>query len=272
MHFATTADEVRVATDAALGEAEALVVAAIATGGRGTFATVLLPLDEADARIAAGYATGAFMARVHVDPAVRDAGQEAEERLDRWRVDLPFREDLAATIFAFAASPEAAGLEGEPRRLLDRLLRDLRRAGHGLDAATRAEVRRLEGRLVELSSAFQRNIDEFEDGLDLTRDELDGLDDDFVAGLRPGAGARHVPGHPGFARRLPVHAAGAAARPAPGVRASPVQRGARRERAAPGRGPRDPSADCRAPGVRIVGPLRHRGEDGGRPGGGARLL
>ena len=129
MHFATTADEVRVATDEALAEAEALVVAAIATGGRGTFATVLLPLDEADARIAAGYATGAFMARVHVDPAVRDAGQEAEERLDRWRVDLPFREDLAATIFAFAASPEAAGLEGEPRRLLDRLLRDLRRAG-----------------------------------------------------------------------------------------------------------------------------------------------
>ena len=187
MHFATTADEVRAATDEALTEAEALVVAAIATGGRGTFATVLLPLDEADARITAGYATGAFMARVHVDPAVRDAGQEAEERLDRWRVDLPFRDDLAATIFTFAAHPEAAAVVGEQRRLLDRLVRDLRRAGHHLDAATRDEVRRLEGRLVELSSAFQRNIDEFEDGLDLTRDELDGLSDDFVAGLRPGA-------------------------------------------------------------------------------------
>ena len=187
MQFATTPDEVRAATDAALDEAEALVAAAVATGGAGAFDNILLPLDEADARIAAGYATGAFMARVHVDPAVRDAGQEAEERLDRWRVDLPFREDLAAAIFAFAAHPEAAALVGEPRRLLDRLVRDLRRAGHHLGAATRDEVRRLEGRLVELSSAFQRNIDEFEDGLDLTRDELDGLSDDFVAGLRPGA-------------------------------------------------------------------------------------
>jgi thimet oligopeptidase len=187
MQFATTPDEVRAATDAALDEADALVAAAVATGGAGTFATVLLPLDEADARLAAGYAAGAFMARVHVDPAVRDAGQEAEERLDRWRVDLPFREDLAAAIFAFAAKPEAAALAGEPRRLLDRLLRDLRRAGHGLDATARNEVRRLEGRLVELQSAFQRNIDEFEDGLDLTRDELDGLSNDFVAGLRPGA-------------------------------------------------------------------------------------
>ena len=187
MSFATTPDEVRAATDAALAEAEALVAASIATAGAGTVANVLLPLDEADARIMAGYATGAFMARVHVDPAVRDAGQVAEERLDRWRVDLPFRDDLAATIFAFAASSEAATLAGEQRRLVDRLVRDLRRAGHGLDAAARDEVRRLEGRLVELSSAFQRNIDEFEDGLDLTREELDGLSDDFVAGLRPGA-------------------------------------------------------------------------------------
>ena len=187
MQFATTPDEVRAATDAALAEADALVAAAVVTGGAGTFETVLRPLDEADARLAAGYAAGAFMARVHLDSAVRDAGQEAEERLDRWRVDLPFREDLATAIFAFAARPEAAALEGEPRRLLDRLLRDLRRAGHGLDSATRDEVRRLEGRLVELQSAFQRNIDEFEDGLDLTRAELDGLSDDFVAGLRPGA-------------------------------------------------------------------------------------
>ncbi len=186
MRFATTPDEVRAVTDAALAEADELVAAAVATGGAGTFETVLLPLDEADARLRAGYTAGAFMARVHVDPAVRDAGQAADERLDHWRVDFPFREDVATAIFAFAASPEAADLAGEPRRLLDRLVRDLRRAGHGLDAPTREEVRRLEGRLVELQSAFQRNIDEFEDGLDLTREELDGLSDDFVAGLRPG--------------------------------------------------------------------------------------
>ncbi|HSW42382.1 MAG TPA: M3 family metallopeptidase [Patescibacteria group bacterium] len=187
MQFATTPDEVRAATDAALTEADALVAAVVKTGGTGTFATVLLPLDEADARVSAGYASGAFMARVHADPAVRDAGQSGEERLDRWRADLPFREDLAAAISTFAASPEAAALVGEQRRLLDRLVRDVRRAGHGLDSATREEVRHLEGRLVELQSAFQRNIDEFEDGLDLTRDELGGLSDDFVAGLRPGA-------------------------------------------------------------------------------------
>ncbi len=186
MHFATTPEEVRSITDAALAEADALVATAVATGGAGSFSTVLLPLDEADARLSAAYAAGAFMARVHVDPAVRDAGQEAEERLDRWRVDLPFREDLAAAVFAFERSDAAAALAGEPRRFLDRLVRDLRRAGHALDPATRDEVRGLLGRLVDLQSSFERNIDEFEDGLELTREELDGLADDYVAGLRPG--------------------------------------------------------------------------------------
>ncbi len=190
MHFATTPDEVRALTDAAIAEADDLVAAAVATGGAGSFETVLLPFDEADARLAAGYAGGAFMSHVHVEAAVRDAGQEADERLNRWRVDLLFRDDVAATVATFAASPGAAALTGERRRLLARLGRDLRRAGHGLEPATRSEVRSLQGRLVELESAFQRNIDEAQDGLDLTRDELDGLADDFVAGLRPGA----VPG------------------------------------------------------------------------------
>ncbi len=187
MRFATTPDEVRDATDAALAEADELVATAVRTRGDGSFDEVLLPLDEAADRIGAGYAVGAFMARVHADAAIRDAGQRAEERLDRWRVDFPFREDVAATVFAFAASPAGDALTGERRRLLDFLLRDLRRAGHALEPETREEVRALQRRLVELESSFQRNIDEFKDGLELTREELDGLPDDYVAGLRPGA-------------------------------------------------------------------------------------
>ena len=58
MHFATTPDEVRAVTDAAIAEADGLVAAAVATGGAGSFEAVLLPFDEADARLAAGYAGG----------------------------------------------------------------------------------------------------------------------------------------------------------------------------------------------------------------------
>jgi Zn-dependent oligopeptidase len=190
MHFATTPDEVRAVTDAALAEADALVDAACATRGRGTFAEVLQPLDDAFDRVAVAYGRAAFLAEVAVDPAVRDAGQEADERISTWRVDLPFREDLAEAATALAGSPAGAALEGEERRFLDHLLRDLRRAGHGLATEVRSELQGLLGRLVAVESAFARNLAEAGGGLDLGREELDGLPDAFVDRLGPGT----VPG------------------------------------------------------------------------------
>ncbi|HYN48267.1 MAG TPA: M3 family metallopeptidase [Candidatus Nanopelagicales bacterium] len=194
MQFATTPDEVRAITDAALVEADALVGAACATGGLGTFAEVLQPLDDALDRLALAYGRGAFLADVAVDPAVRDAGQEANERISTWRVDLPFREDLAAVAAAFAASSDGAALEGEERRFLDHLLRDLRRAGHGLAPEVRGEVQGLLGRLVTVEIAFSRNLAEFKGGFDLTRDELAGLPDAYLDRLPPGEapGTFHV--------------------------------------------------------------------------------
>ncbi len=174
-------------TDAAISEADALVEAAVATDGVGDWAAVQAPIDEALARLAAAYGQGAFMARVHPEPAVRDAGQAAEERLTKWRVDLPFREDLNAAVSTFSGSENAAALSGERRRFLDHLRRDLRRAGHDIAPDQRAELKTLRARLVELEVAFQRNIDEFQDGLELTRDDLAGLPARYVEGLRPGA-------------------------------------------------------------------------------------
>ena len=188
MHdYATlTPADLAAVTDAAIVEADALVDAAVATGGAGDWAAVMAPIDEAIAVLALAYGRGAFMARVHVDPAVRDAGQAAEERLTKWRVDLPFREDLNAAAVAYAATADAAALTGERRRFLDHLLRDLRRAGHDLAPDRRAELQALRARLVELEVAFQRNVDEFEDGLELLPDDLAGLPAPYVEALRPG--------------------------------------------------------------------------------------
>ena len=127
------------------------------------------------------------MARVHPDPAVRDAAQAAEERLAKWRVALSFRDDLYRAVRDFAATDEAAGLRGERRRLLDHWLRDFRRAGHELPVAARAELEQLRNRLVELEVVFQRNVDDVHDGLELTRDDLAGLPDAYVSRLPPGS-------------------------------------------------------------------------------------
>ncbi|MGH9052047.1 MAG: M3 family metallopeptidase [Acidimicrobiia bacterium] len=174
-------------TERALRQAESLLESVI--GAPRTFAGTMAPLDEITASLADAYGEGAFMSRVHPDPEVRATGSAAEERLDKFRVELAFREDLYRAVSEYAETEEAPSLSGERRRLLDHWLRDFRRAGHQLPPETRGEVERLRARLVELEVAFQRNVDEYEDALELTREELDGLPDDYVARLRPGSRA-----------------------------------------------------------------------------------
>ena len=186
-YTAVSAQSVEADTDIGLAEADVQVAGASAPRGRRTFADTMLPLDRALDRVQEAYGRGAFMARVHTDPAVRDAGQAAEERLAKWRVALAFDAQLHEAVRSFAGTPEATALTGERRRLLDHWLRDFRRAGHELAPGARAEVEKLRERLVELEVAFQRNVDEFHDGLDLTRAELAGLPDAYVQRLPEGA-------------------------------------------------------------------------------------
>ena len=200
-------------TDAAIARADALVAEAVSAPP--SFRGTLLPLELAGAELVRSYGRGAFMGQVHTDSAVRDAGNEAEERLNKWRVAVVFRRDLFEAVSAFAATDEARQLTGESRRLLDFWLRDFRRAGHELTAEERAELERLRTRLVEVEVAFQRNVNEYKDGIDVTREQLAGLPESYVERLSPGDGARDLPGQPRLPRAEPVP------RPGPGPRAAP---------------------------------------------------
>jgi thimet oligopeptidase len=181
-----TADDVAAVTHAAVATADALVERAAASVEHPSLAATLQPLELAGAAIADGYGRGAFMGQVHTDAAVREAAHASEERLNKWRVDVAFRDDVNKAVQAFAATPEAGSLAGEDRRLLDHWLRDLRRAGHALEPAQRDELQRLRNRLVELGVAFQRNLNEYRDGIDVTRDQLAGLPDSYIERLSPG--------------------------------------------------------------------------------------
>ena len=98
-------------------------------GDSPTFESALQPLELAAAALVEGYGRAGFMGQVHTDAAVRDAGNDAEERINKWRVALVFRDDLYRAVRAFADTDEAKALEGERARLLVHWLRDFRRAG-----------------------------------------------------------------------------------------------------------------------------------------------
>ncbi len=151
-----------------------------------TFETTIAPLDRIDAIRARAYGQGPFMARVHADEEVRQAGSAAEGRLNQWYSSLGFRRDLYEAVEAYAATDEAASLEGEAARLLEFVRRDLRRAGHELEAPDRAELEELTGHVIELGVQFAANIDAVEGGIDVTRDDLDGMPEGWIGRLEQG--------------------------------------------------------------------------------------
>jgi len=182
----TTAASVRAVVDEAIAAADATIDQIAAPGTARTWAATMAPLDAINAAMTEAYGKGPFMARVHPDKGVRDAATEAEETATKWSSDLTFRRDLYEAVEAFAATDEAAALDGEEARLLDFTRRDFRRAGHALTGAQRSEVQKIRTRLVELGVAFGRNIDEYQDGLDLTREQLAGTDESYIDRLDPG--------------------------------------------------------------------------------------
>ena len=184
-----SAESVATETDAALARAEELIRRSVASVDAPSFADTMAPIEAAAAEVAEGYGRGGFMAHVHPEATVRDAGREAEERITKWRVALAFRDDLYAAVHAFADGRDAAELATEERRLLDHWLRDFRRAGQELEPAQRRELEGLRERLVELEVAYQRNISEYDDAIEVTREQLDGLPDSYIERLRPGATA-----------------------------------------------------------------------------------
>ncbi len=172
--------------EGALSEADRLVAGVVDPTTEATYDSVLAPLNEIEDRLVNAYGRTAFMGYVHTEKEVRDAGNAAEERIQKWAVELVFRPDFYRAIKSYSKSPEAAGLSGERRRMLEFLLRDLRKAGHELDDDSRAEVKKLTERLVELGVLFQRNIDEHQDHLVVTRDDLEGMPESYIEGLEAG--------------------------------------------------------------------------------------
>jgi Zn-dependent oligopeptidase len=181
-----TAEGITETLDAALRRADQIVADVVDPAAEPTYDHTLGRLNSIEDQLAQVYGRTAFLGYVHPHKEVRDAGNAAEERLQKWGVELVFRTDLYEAVKRFAATEEAQALTGERRRYLEFLERDLRRAGHELDVDSREEVKRLTERLVEIGVLFQRNIDEHQDSISIGPDDLDGLPASYVEGLEAG--------------------------------------------------------------------------------------
>ena len=174
-------------TDAAIEQSDRLVAAVVGSRDDRTYANTMQPLDDLTVIMNDADGRGVFMARVHPDAEVRKLAVAAEEAMAKWGNDLVMRPDLAAAIKGYAESEDAANLDGLQARNVEFWLRDLRRAGHDLEEADRNELRKLRQRLIEVQVAYRSNLDEWDDGIDMTLEDLAGLAESYIERLAPGS-------------------------------------------------------------------------------------
>lgn len=143
-----------------------------------TFDNTIGALDELSVRLDNDTSMAMFMQFVSTDAQERDNARAAEEFVSNWSIDLGKREDLYKAVKAYADTKPA--LEGEQKRLLEFTMRDYRRAGMTLDAASREKLKGIEMELNKLGIEFEQNIAEDQTKVPLLASELPGVPKDVL--------------------------------------------------------------------------------------------
>ena len=152
--------------------------------GQRTFDNTVLPLDEIGNVLNQASGRFGFLSQVAADDELRAVAHQHEERLNVFAAGIGFREDIDRALKAYATRAELEALPDDARRLLEFALRDYRRNGLELPKQTRDELKALQEQLVGLGIQFRKNIDDYEDFVELSRDELDGLPNGYIERLR----------------------------------------------------------------------------------------
>ena len=154
----------------------------LAVAGPRTVENTLVPYDEILRQYnSAGYLS-ALLQQVHPDAAFRDAATAMTSKVGNAGAALA----LDQGVYKALAAIDLNGADPATRYYVERQLLEFRLAGVDKDEQTRARLKGLQDKLVELQSAFDRNISE--DQRSITVDnaaELDGLPKDYLDSHQP---------------------------------------------------------------------------------------
>lgn len=153
-----------------------------------SFNNVLLPMAMDDNKMGTESHILCFYQSVSSDQGLRDASTEAEKLFDDFGIESSMREDVFNLVDAvFKKESEAATLDPESQRLLEKDRKGYIKSGLGLPVGTqRDRFKEIQKRLSELTIQFQKTLNEEKGGLWFAPVELDGVPADVLDSLKKG--------------------------------------------------------------------------------------
>ena len=119
---------------------------------------------------------GSLFSEVHPDEAVRDRGDAAVLEVQKLGTELQLDREL----YEVFAALDAAELDPQAARLLDKTLLDFRRAGVDRDDETRARIKEINEQLTLVGQEFSKNIRDGKRTIRVAPERLDGLPQDWL--------------------------------------------------------------------------------------------
>lgn len=177
------ADEIKAQADNALASKRAALDAVFAVpDDERTFANTIAALEYADNHAADVQQQLDLLVNVHPDGAIRNAARTAVDRIEAETIEMEYDRRLWDAVQVWVAKNET--LDSVDRKLTDDILRSLRRMGFALPDGKFAELKRLTTELKKQEAQFEKAINDWEDHIEVTREQLAGLPDRYIEGLK----------------------------------------------------------------------------------------
>lgn len=155
-----------------------------------SFKTVVIPLERMTTEFSNEVNPVTFLKYVSPNEKVRTVADKCETDVQQLFVDLFVREDLFARLQAVKA--QSSSLPEGDKHLLDEYLTGFKRNGLELPIEQRKIFIEKKKQLVLLEAEFSKNLVEWDDSLPLTREELDGMPDSYINGLKKDAAGKYL--------------------------------------------------------------------------------
>jgi Zn-dependent oligopeptidases len=174
----TTPAQVDANVEAAIAEANRQLEIIAQLDPKGiTFGNTVRALNDVYAKLLCTVHRVQVLEQAHPDPEMRSAGLDAVQKLDEFAVGIDYRKDVYASIKAYLDTNPR--LEGQDARLVEFALRAYKRAGLTLPDEKQQEVETLRKQLAGIQAHFLVNANNAAARLKFTKDELEGVSDDF---------------------------------------------------------------------------------------------
>lgn len=160
-----------------------------------TYENTLYALERCDDSFDNFFSKMGLLSEVSTSKEVRDAANAVATELSSKMVDIEYDRDLYIAVLEYHEGnfvDEKKTLRKEDIRLLEHTLREYRRMGFDLPTEKQKRLKALLKKVSKLSIAFRQNINDYQDYILCTKEELNGLSERYIMSLPVHTDGRYV--------------------------------------------------------------------------------